>query len=398
MTRSHLTLRRLLALTSAVLLSLVMPFTALAQGTGPLRVLGELIYPSGTTFQDTTVGGLSGLAYDARRGVYYAVSDDRGEQQAPRFYTLQIDLSGNALRDVRLTGVTTIDSDRGAPGVQPYERNASDLEEVVLLPNGQLVISSERDQNNAPWLRTFNPDGTLTGELTLPDKFRPAQGRGVRSNLGFEGMALTPDGATLYVVNEDALAQDGPITTPDAGSQVRILRYDLRGGTWAPGAEYVYRPGPIFARPTEAGAAADNGVSGMVWVRHVLPQYDVIVMERSFVTGRGNDVNLYGVTLAGADNVSSVDALPTPFTGRAVTKTLLLNLTAAGFAPDNLEGIALGPRLPNGRQSLVLMTDDNFNPTQRSQFVLIEVAGIGLPGTGDGSAPISQGDDAYYAG
>ena len=392
--------RPLLALSTALLLSLALPFTALAQATptGPLRVVGELIYPGGTTFQGTTVGGLSGLVYDARRGVYYAVSDDRGEQQAPRFYTLQIDVSGGALRAVSPTGVTTIDADRAAPGVQPYERNASDLEEVVLLPNGQLVISSERDQNNAPWLRTFTLDGALTGELPLPDKFRPAQGRGVRSNLGFEGMTSTPDGATLYVVNEDALAQDGPITTPDSGSQVRILRYDLRGGAWTPGPEHVYRPGPIFARPAEAGAAADNGVSGMLWVRHVLPQYDLLVMERSFVTGRGNDVNLYGVTLAGADNVASADALPTPFAGRAVTKTLLLNLTAAGFPPDNLEGIALGPRLANGRQSLILMTDDNFNATQRNQFVLIEIAGIGFPGTGDGPAPVSEAGDAYYAG
>ena len=104
-------------------------------------------------------------------------------------------------------------------------------------------------------------------------------------------------------------------------------------------------------------------------------------------------MNLYGVTLAGANNVAFLDALPNPFSGRGVTKTLLLNLTAAGFPPDNLEGIALGPRLANGRQSLILMTDDNFNPTQRTQLLLVEIAGlgaIGLPATGDGPSGLDE--------
>ena len=56
-----------------------------------IRLLGQFSFESRRTFQDTTVGGLSGLAYDAKRGVYSAVSDDRGENQPPRFYTLAID-------------------------------------------------------------------------------------------------------------------------------------------------------------------------------------------------------------------------------------------------------------------------------------------------------------------
>ncbi len=34
---------------------------------------GEAIVPSGTMFQGTTVGGLSSITYDSRRGVYYAM-------------------------------------------------------------------------------------------------------------------------------------------------------------------------------------------------------------------------------------------------------------------------------------------------------------------------------------
>jgi hypothetical protein len=42
-----------------------------------LRFLGQQIIPTGTRFQDTEVGGLSSIAYDKRRHVFYALSDDQ---------------------------------------------------------------------------------------------------------------------------------------------------------------------------------------------------------------------------------------------------------------------------------------------------------------------------------
>jgi hypothetical protein len=36
---------------------------------------------------------------------------------------------------------------------------------------------------------------------------------------------------------------------------------------------------------------------------------------------------------------------------------------------DNVEGITLGPKLSDGRQSVVLVTDDNFSPEQATQFL-----------------------------
>ena len=52
-----------------------------------LQFLGQAIVPTGTTYAGTTVGGLSSIAYDAKRGVYYALSDD---QFGVRFYTLSL--------------------------------------------------------------------------------------------------------------------------------------------------------------------------------------------------------------------------------------------------------------------------------------------------------------------
>jgi hypothetical protein len=104
-------------------------------------------------------------------------------------------------------------------------------------------------------------------------------------------------------------------------------------------------------------------------------------MERAFAAGVGNDVNLYGVSLDGATDVRDLNALPAPpaqFEGQTVKKTLLANVTASGVKPDNLEGLALGPRLPNGHQTLLLMSDDNFSAAgtspQINQFLLFEIA------------------------
>ncbi len=375
---------------------------------GPLRLLGQLTFESRRTFQDpatgqdTTVGGLSGLAYDAKRNVYYAVSDDRGENQPARFYTLAIDLdpdvaSGSSstsdasgIKDVRVLGVTFFDADAATPGIQPIERGDSDLEDLQLLADDTLLVSSERDRNNRPWVRHFNLDGTLLGELPIPDRYmstfepgpdgRPRVVHGARLNSAFEGMALTPSEQTLFLINEQALAQDGPVNTIDSGSNVRILRMELDGTAALaarPSSEYVYQLDKVFAASTDPNVPADSGVSAALWARSVLPQFDLLLMERAFAAGVGNDVAIYGVNLEDATDVRDLDALPVPFTGRPARKTLLANMTALGVKPDNLEAMALGPRLPNGHATLIVMSDDNFSAAgsspQVNQLLLFEI-------------------------
>lgn len=358
----------------------------------PLKLLGQFTFESRRTFQDpvsgqdTTVGGLSGLAYDAKRNVYYAVSDDRGENQAPRFYTIAIATDPSGITDLRIVGVTFLDSDAATRGIQPYERGDSDMEDIELLADDTLLISSERDRQNRPWIRRFGLDGSLLGDLPIPDRFmsvyetgpdgRPRVTRGVRNNEAFEGMALTPSQQTLFLINEQALAQDGPGPTTEHGTNVRILRMELDPSGAHPTSEYVYAVEKAFAPSQDPNIPTDNGVSAMLWIRPVLPQYDLLVMERAFASGVGNDVNLYGVTLTDATDVRDVDALPQPFTGRLAQKTLLANITALGVKPDNLEALALGPLLPNGHQTLLVMSDDNFSAAgspQINQFLLFEI-------------------------
>ncbi len=333
-------------------------------------------------FGTMPVGEISGLAYNPDLGIYYGICDNRGkdpeEGVAGRLYLLDIETyPPTVISSVKVVSVVFLDSDPEAPGVQPYGPGEIDAEEVLLTPDRKLIISSERDLENIPWIRVFALDGVMLGEIPVPDKFIPAEGKGVRRNLAFEAMALSPDGKTLFFANEQALVQDGPMSTPEHGTQVRIVQYDLSGDAPAEVAEYVYITEPIFATPK--GKYADNGVVAMLYVKHLVPEYDLFVVERAYSSGVGNDIKIFGVSLEGADDVKDLEALPYPFTGKAVEKTLLLRISAIPelsdipVVPDNIESITFGPVLPTGNPSLILASDNNYNRPQRNLFLLFEL-------------------------
>ncbi len=370
-------MRKSLALT--VLLGL--GIWALA-GAVELKFLGSYeIKTEDWWFGTMPVGEISGLAYNPDLGIYYGICDNRGknpeEGVAGRLYLLDIDASCCGIYGVKVVSVVFLDSDPEAPGVQPYGPGEVDAEEVLLTPDRKLIISSERDLENVPWIRVFALDGVMLSEIPVPEKFIPGEGKGVRKNLAFEAMALSPDGKTLFFANEQALAQDGPICTPEHGTQVRIVQYDLSGDEPTEVAEYVYITEPIFAAPK--GKYADNGVVAMLYVKHIVPEYDLFMVERAYSSGVGNDIKVFGVKLEGADDVKDLEALPYPFTGKAVEKTLLLRISAIPelsdipVVPDNIESIAFGPVLPTGNPSLILASDNNYNPHQRNLFLLFEL-------------------------
>ena len=329
-----------------------------------LEFLGQQIFPTSTQFAGTTFGGLSSIAYDESRGVFYVLSDD---QVNARFYTLRIGVAGGAPA-VEIVGVTTL---RDAAG-QPFAPLSLDPEGLALTKDDTLVITSEGFAARLidPWVREFGLDGRQLGALPLPSAFLPnaAGTRGVRQNLGFESAATPPNGRFLFTATENALVQDGPPATVAAGSPARLLRYNLQQG--ALDRQYVYWTDPIAEPPVPANQFAVNGIV------EVLPLNNqfMLSMERSFsvgAPGTGNTIKLYDVALPGADDVNGFDSLATLLGSiQAVQKTLLLDLDALGIPLDNVEGMTFGPDLPDGRRSLILVSDNNFSPAAFTQFLL----------------------------
>jgi hypothetical protein len=337
----------------------------------PLRLtfLGQQIFPTSTQFQGTAFGGLSGFAYDHRRHVYYALSDD---QVNVRFYTLRIGVS-TAGPAVEILAVTTL---RDASG-QPFAAMSLDPEGLALTPRDTLAITSEGFAARLidPWVREFGLDGRELGVFPVPSAFLPvADGsRGVRQNLGFESAGVTPSGRFLFTGAEAAVVQDGPPATLAAGSPARLLRYDLSSNTLD--RQFVYQTDAIAEPPVPANQFA---VSGLV---EIVPfdKDSLLTMERSFsvgAPGTGNTIRLYQAELGRATDVNGFDSLATLLGSiRPAEKKLVLDLKTLGIPLDNVEGMAFGKKLPDGRRSLVLVSDNNFSPTAFTQFLLFAASG-----------------------
>jgi hypothetical protein len=376
-------------LTVAITLVLLLLITVLAASatseTGAMTVadmefLGEVVVPTGTLFDGTEIGGLSSITYDAGRGVYYALSDDQGNRATGdpvRYYTVAIDVSDGSLDDgdVVFTGVTQLFESH----TTPFPPGGLDPEGFTLGREGFLFMSSEGNTLSNPiidpFIRRYNLNGRVTADLPIPDKYIPnGVDWGVRFNLAFESLNPTPDGRSLVTAGEGALVQDGPASSFTNGSLARILAYDLRQRI--PTSEYVYEVAP-WAEPS-----AIFGVNG---IAEVLPIDDVgtmLVMERSFSVGgvlgggTGNVIVINEISTQGATDVLGVDALyegGSPIAFTPVSQRPVFAFDDLGIPIDNIEGMTFGPPLPDGRQSLVIVSDNNFAASQFTQFIVLAV-------------------------
>jgi len=344
-----------------------------------LRLIGEQRLPWRMRFESTLVGGLSGIDYDAARGDWVMICDDRSEHNPARYYRARLDYDQQSFTSVQLTGVTTLLQADGTP--YPSKNDfarlggaVADLETLRVDPrDGAIWYGSEGDVSLAlnPFVRQAGADGSLRYELPLPPLFdvKKDHSSGPRNNQAFEGMSFTPDGASIWVSLEGPMYQDGPVPTTSHGAVNRITRFD-RGGKVL--GQYAYALEPLAAAPG-TDKNADNGISEILALSH----NRLLVLERAGIqddAGRyRNYVRLYEVDTAGATDIAQLPAVAgasiTP-----VTKRLVLDLSQAGLPlVDNLEGMAFGPRLANGHASLVLISDDNFNNRQVTQFLLFEV-------------------------
>jgi hypothetical protein len=331
-----------------------------------LQLLGSVDIPTGTQFEGTEVGGLSGLVYDAKRKRYAVISDDRSSRDDARYYELAIDLSDGAMDDgdVEFTDVTTLTVDGAA-----YPEGSIDPEGIALTEDGVLV-SSEGDARAlvGPSVDEFTIGGARTGGLTVPEYFEPTAdgGTGIRNNLAFESLTRTP-GGRVVTATENALAQDGPIATLQEGSRSRLAVFDSASGRVI--GEYVYLTDPIADAPVPADGWADNGLVELV----ALDEDRFLAMERSFSAGVGNTIRIYEVQLEQDRRITGTrhtagDATP-------LEKQPVADIAEDfGIAPDNLEGMALGPKLPDGRRSLILISDNNFSTAQKTQVLAFAIS------------------------
>lgn len=347
-------MRRAAALAALVLATSV----PVAHADEGLTYLGQTQIPYGALYDGTVVGGLSGISYNPADQLFYLISDDRSAKNPARFYTARIPLSDNGIGTPEFVGTAPF---AGLTGAVPPDPEGI----AVDTARQRIYWSSEgtRDRDDGllldPWVRIAGFDGAPLGEFALPPGLRmSSHEQGPRDNEGLEGLTLTPSGRYVFAAMESPVFADGAMPTEQRGALTRVTRFDAETGS--PTAQFAYPVDPV-----SAGPGADNGLSDLV----ALDDSSFLTIERGY--GTRVEARIYRTVIADADDVLGRASLLGPPV-RTMTKTLLANLAGVPGLDyvDNVEGLTLGPLLPDGRRSVVVVTDDNFSDSQVTQVLL----------------------------
>ena len=244
-----------------------------------------------------------------------------------------------------------------------------DPESIRVSNDGANVFISDE---YGPYIYRFSrKTGQRTAVIAVPDMFAisnlsavgddeiSGNTSGRVANKGMEGLAISPDGTTLYGAMQSPLLQDGGTNAP----YTRILKIDLATGATSQYAYALTNIGTVSKPkyPTISDIVAIN-------------DHEFLVDERDGKgLGDGSTAvfkKLFRIDLAGAQDVS-LFAGAAVLAPAAVGKTLFLDIVAVLNAhgigsndiPAKLEGIAFGPDVDlNGvtRHTLFVANDNDF--------------------------------------
>ena len=349
-------------------------------GITALKFISEYDIPYNLVYKGTTVGGLSGIDYNAQQNNYYLISDDRSDRNPARFYTASVFFGAKGIDSLQFTGVTNMLQPGGAvyPNNKQDPYHTPDPESIRYNPiNRQLVWSSEGERIvkgkdtilENPTIIRISKNGQYRDSFQLPaNLYMHATENGPRQNGVLEGLTFADNYKTLFVSVEEPLYEDGPrADVADNNAYIRLFKFDVAEKKST--IQYAYKLAAVAYPPVPASAFKLNGVSEIMSIGN----NQLLVIERSFSTGRQPcTIRVFIANLNGATDISNL-TLKDNNNFIPASKKLLLNMDDLGIYVDNIEGVCFGPVLPNGHKTLLFVADNNFNILQRAQLLLFEV-------------------------
>jgi hypothetical protein len=227
---------------------------------------------------------------------------------------------------------------------------AIDAEAMVLLGD-QLWVASEgrRSAERPPQLLKFHVgSGELLQAVALPAAWQAAKDSGLASNGGPESLTLLPG---RHGRPQMLMAAEHPLLQ-DPARQLRLLLW-----SWPQGLEPRRDPpqarewGSLLLPP-----GPDWGLTDLL----ALPSNQLLALLRRFEAPDRWQIRLALYPLS--------TAAPAARPARPLAQW---DLIARGLSPDNWEGLSFGPRLADGRPSLLLVSDDNLRPFQANRVALL---------------------------
>jgi len=354
------------------------------QGSIPvssIKFLDEYVLPNNLIFQNTWVGGLSGIDYNKQEKCFYFICDERSATSAARFYKAAIDLDNFKIDSIRFLSVHDLRNAKSDtfPSEKIDPPHATDPESIRYNSATQsLVWCSEGDKAmrlgrmiyQNPCIYEMRLNGNFLDSFYLPQNVQVyKENIGVRNNSVLEGLSFTNDHKFLWTSMEGPIHEDGPLASPVyANAPVRFIKFDAT--TRKPVAQYGYLLDAVAHPPAKENDFFVNGVSEILG----LGGERFLVLERSFTKGiAGCVIKIFLADFSKATNVMEVKSLYENSNYSPSSKKLILKLNDTNRYIDNVEGVSFGPVLPNGHQSLILISDNNFNFSQKSQIFLFEI-------------------------
>jgi hypothetical protein len=344
------------------------------------------------------LGGLgSGIAWTGQGDRYVMISDrgagDGAVSYRCRFHEVAIRINPDQPQPVTWEVVKTtllsgpdreplIGLASALPDATPGKPRRFDPEAIRFTRDNHVLITDEY----GPSLTEFDLHGHWVRDWKLPDGFQvahpagepemelpPHNTSGRQANRGAEGFAITPDGQTMVILMQGPLIQDGALDESGKrrGKVVRLVTIDRTTGQ---ATQYAY--------VLESAAYGLNEIEA-------LNNHEFLVIERD---GKGGEkaafkriarIDIAAATPLDSQTVFANGELPGSI--RPVEKSWLMDLLdprwglAGKDFPEKTEGITLGPMLSDGRRSLLITSDNDFQSEVPTRVDVFALRGVSAP-------------------
>jgi hypothetical protein len=336
------------------------------------KFIGQYIIENNLRYNQTVIGGLSGIDYYAD-SVFYLLSDDKGEHGPPRFYKARINYSKNeGIQKVKISDVTYLHPPNGSTfkaSHAPVDTDkflVSDAESIRYDKNTNHILWSSEGYNSKnmltqPFIFVMDTAGTFINNISTAPVFRfDTMGKkGLQHNATFEALVLIPNSNNIIYCTEKCLLQDmGSVN--DSLTPIRMTIADKKSGTTL--VQFAYELENVFNNHS-------NGVTELL----AISQDTFFVLERAYDKQKGNSVRLYRASVDdGVTDIKNNNSLK----GEKYTvlkKELLLDFSKTGAKYiDNIEGMTWGYPISENKKTILFISDNNFNSSQITQLLLFE--------------------------
>jgi hypothetical protein len=291
-------------------------------------------------------GGISGIDYDPRSDRWLAVTDDKAN---PRYYTLSIDYDEAEVRGAVVEKARALELPKDM---------SPDVESIRLSPSGdELWYANEgsAEKGSEPAIVRVPIGGGRPSPLPLPPRFGYRNGFNP-PNEAIEALSFVNGTDFWWAAAESPLRDDA-----------RLVRFtEYRGSALT--RQFAHRLTPVpdaLAR----GRMARTGVAEILAVS----RNRLFSLERAgalFDDGWRYAAWLVGIDLASGGEVDAAMPLREQ---PAARRWIAFDFAGDGRAVDNLEGIAFGRRLASGAISLIVISDNNFEPKRPTQIWVLKL-------------------------